>query len=171
MAEFSEQSTVGAMPSLLELIESGELTGSWDIDRDAGVAADDGGNRTAPGLLTALALCADEGADRGAGIASLCADDGLDQGQDWTALSGLSICSDEGDDSVSDARLKADVERVGTTVYGLPLFQFRYTDGVERFEGVMAQDVLAVMPDAVSVGADGFYRVNYGKLGIAMTRA
>jgi hypothetical protein len=35
----------------------------------------------------------------------------------------------------------------------------------------MAQDVLNVMPEAVSVGADGFYRVNYRKLGIAMTRA
>ena len=38
------------------------------------------------------------------------------------------------------------------------------------FEGVMAQDVLKVMPEAVSIGADGFYRVNYTMLGIEMKR-
>jgi hypothetical protein len=34
----------------------------------------------------------------------------------------------------------------------------------------MAQDVLNVMPSAVSVGDGGFYRVNYGVLGISMQR-
>ena len=34
--------------------------------------------------------------------------------------------------------------------------------------GVMAQDVLKVEPSAVSVGTDGFYRVDYHKLGIDM---
>ena len=70
----------------------------------------------------------------------------------------------------SDARLKTDIEQVGTTVYGLPLFHFRYKNGKERFEGVMAQDVISIMPDAVVMGDDGFYRVDYGKLGIRMTR-
>jgi hypothetical protein len=41
----------------------------------------------------------------------------------------------------------------------------------ERFEGEMAQDVLKVRPDAVVMGDDGFCRVDYGKLGIKMTRA
>ena len=67
-------------------------------------------------------------------------------------------------------RLKTDIAQVGTTVYGLPLFHFRYKTGEERFEGVMAQDVLEVMPDAVSVGGNGFYRVDYARLGITMTR-
>ena len=34
----------------------------------------------------------------------------------------------------------------------------------------MAQDVLKVMPMAVSVGDDGYYRVNYKMLGIEMRR-
>jgi hypothetical protein len=46
-----------------------------------------------------------------------------------------------------------------------------YKTGAERFEGVMAQDVLEVMPDAVVVGPDGYYRVKYGQLGIRMTPA
>jgi hypothetical protein len=35
----------------------------------------------------------------------------------------------------------------------------------------MAQDVLKVMPDAVVMGEDRYYRVRYGQLGIRMTRA
>jgi hypothetical protein len=82
----------------------------------------------------------------------------------------LSLCADEGE-LPSDVRLKTDIEQVGTTVYGLPLYHFRYKTGIERFEGVMAQDVLEVMPDAVLLGEDGYYRVKYAKLGIRMTRA
>lgn len=77
---------------------------------------------------------------------------------------------DQGPLPVSDARLKTDIEVVGTTVHALPLYHFRYVDGPERFEGVMAQDVLKVMPEAAVMGDDGFYRVNYARLGIRMTR-
>ena len=87
---------------------------------------------------------------------------------------GPSVCTDGVEDGVSDdsdVRLKTDIEQVGTTAYGLPLYHFRYKTGPERFEGVMAQDVLEVMPDAVVKGEDGFYRVNYGQLGIRMTQA
>ena len=75
-----------------------------------------------------------------------------------------------GDDAPnpSDLRLKDDVQRVGTTVFGLPLYHFKYIGAPETYEGVMAQDVLQVMPSAVSAGADGYYRVNYGALGTSM---
>jgi hypothetical protein len=74
-----------------------------------------------------------------------------------------------GDDGLkSDVRLKEDVLRVGTTVFGLSLYQFRYRGKPETYEGVMAHEVLQVMPRAVSVAADGFYRVNYDALGINM---
>jgi hypothetical protein len=91
-------------------------------------------------------------------------------------VTGLSPCADEtriqsvcADEVESDTRLKADIEQVGATVYGLPLYQFRYKTGSERFKGVMAQDVLEVMPDAVVKGEDGYYRVKYDLLGIRMT--
>lgn len=71
---------------------------------------------------------------------------------------------------ISDMRLKKDIIRVGTTRFLLPLYDFNYVNQSGRFEGVMAQDVLKVMPKAVSVGADGFYRVNYTMLGIEMKR-
>jgi Chaperone of endosialidase len=74
------------------------------------------------------------------------------------------------DNEVSDARLKEDARRIGTTVFGLPLYHFKYLGKPETYEGVMAQEVLRVMPSAVSIGADGFYRVNYGTLGTNMRR-
>jgi len=70
----------------------------------------------------------------------------------------------------SDSRVKTDMRRVGTAAHGLPLYTFRYIGDAGRYQGVMAQDVLAVMPEAVSVGADGFYRVDYAMLGIPFCR-
>jgi hypothetical protein len=73
--------------------------------------------------------------------------------------------------SLSDIRLKTDIHRVGTTVFGLPLYQFEYRNKLgPHYIGVMAQDVLKVKPEAVSIGADGFYRVNYDMLGISMLK-
>ena len=78
--------------------------------------------------------------------------------------------SDEGQ-IISDRRLKANISRVGTTVFSLPLYSFSYLGSERRFTGVMAQDVLAVRPEAVSCDQSGFYRVNYGMLGITMQEA
>lgn len=75
---------------------------------------------------------------------------------------------DDGDSS--DLRLKEDIRCIGTTAYDLPLYTFRYRDREGTYEGVMAQDVLEVRPDAVSVGPDGFYRVHYDRLGIEFRR-
>lgn len=70
----------------------------------------------------------------------------------------------------SDRRLKSNIARIGTTVFGLPLYRFSYRGSEQVFTGVMAQDVLGVMPAAVSRNAAGFYRVDYGMLGIEMRR-
>ena len=71
---------------------------------------------------------------------------------------------------ISDIRLKTEIHRIGTTVLGLPLYTFQYRDRLGTYVGVMAQDVLKVEPSAVSLGANGYYLVDYGKLGIAMER-
>jgi hypothetical protein len=86
-------------------------------------------------------------------------------------LSRVTAASDLGNKPVSDRRLKTNVARVGTTVFGLPLYRFSYLGSDTAFTGVMAQDVLGVMPKAVSRDATGFYSVNYGMLGTEMGRA
>ena len=70
----------------------------------------------------------------------------------------------------SDVRLKEHVTPIGRTRHELPLYRLHYKGRPEAYAGVMAQDVLKVMPEAVSVGDDGFYRVNYKMLGIKMVR-
>jgi hypothetical protein len=72
--------------------------------------------------------------------------------------------------TTSDIRLKTNIHRVGTTVMNLPLYSFAYRGKHGTYIGVMAQDVLKVEPSAVSVGNDGFYRVDYQKLGIEMLK-
>jgi hypothetical protein len=65
----------------------------------------------------------------------------------------------------SDRRLKYEIEQIGTTNYGLPLYE--YTINGERQRGVMADEVLQVMPEAVVLHPSGFYQVNYRMLGLA----
>ena len=68
----------------------------------------------------------------------------------------------------SDRLLKADISQVGSLREDIPLYRFRYIDGAETYVGVMAQDVLAVMPEAISTNDDGFMLVDYAKLGTRM---
>lgn len=64
--------------------------------------------------------------------------------------------------AMSDRRLKSDIERIGTTVYGLPLYE--YTIFGERQRGVMADEVREVMPEAVIRQPNGYDAVNYSLL-------
>lgn len=70
----------------------------------------------------------------------------------------------------SDQITKKDIVRIGTTVLGLPLYQFSYIDKEGVYEGVMAQDVLMIRPDAVSLGDNDCLCVDYAALGIALKK-
>ncbi len=69
--------------------------------------------------------------------------------------------------NLSDRRVKTDVNWVGMA-RGLPVYQYRYIGSATRFEGVMAQDVLGLMPEAVITQSNGLMAVNYDILGIKM---
>ena len=75
----------------------------------------------------------------------------------------------EGPANLSDSRLKTHVGYVGETAEGLNLYSFRYAGEDREFRGVMAQELLADERHrgAVEVGADGYYRVHYARLGLA----
>lgn len=72
----------------------------------------------------------------------------------------------------SDARLKENVVRVGTHPAGFGLYLFDYAvpfrerHGRGRQFGVMAHEVAAVFPQAVSVDSEGYLAVDYTALGI-----
>jgi hypothetical protein len=65
--------------------------------------------------------------------------------------------------SLSDARAKDDIEKIGQTNDGLGLYSYRYKGSPQTQVGLMAQDVKKKKPKAVMTGADGLMRVDYKK--------
>lgn len=71
----------------------------------------------------------------------------------------------------SDRRLKTDIVRVGRDPRGFGLYRYRYLWSGQAYVGVMADEVRDVVPEAVEAGADGFLRVDYGRLGLELRPA
>jgi hypothetical protein len=97
------------------------------------------------------------------------------QVRDLTGGNGSSVNGDGGPlmKAASDRRLKSNVVRIGDHSLGIGLYLFDYTNdchfpqGLGRQFGVMADEVALVLPAAVSVGPDGYQRVDYNMLGIS----
>ena len=66
----------------------------------------------------------------------------------------------------SDIRLKKDISIIGKLLNGLNLYKFRYLWSDIMYVGVMAQEVLKVIPDAVIETSEGYLAVNYDRVGI-----
>ena len=79
-----------------------------------------------------------------------------------------------GKNNQSDMRVKENIARVGDHPAGFGLYLFDYkpefqsADKRGRRFGVMAQEVERVVPEAVSIGSDGYRQVDYAKLGIKL---
>jgi hypothetical protein len=67
---------------------------------------------------------------------------------------------------MSDERTKADIETVGFDAKGRRWAKWRYhwEDPRIRHFGLIAQEALKTDPNAVMMGEDGFYRIDYSKL-------
>jgi Chaperone of endosialidase len=63
----------------------------------------------------------------------------------------------------SDVKVKQRIRTVGETPSGIPLVEFEYRDDPEHktYRGVIAQDVLAFNPEAVTEDENGFLKVRY----------
>jgi hypothetical protein len=93
------------------------------------------------------------------------------EGAMWGGLgsaigSGVALYASKG----SDVRIKQNVKQVGFLPNGVPWYSFEYkpeyrnTWGHGVMHGTMAQDVEKIIPDAVSVHADGYKLVDYSKV-------
>lgn len=68
--------------------------------------------------------------------------------------------------AASDERLKEDIKYLGTSPQGYKKYSFKYkADPSKTYEGVMAQDIQKIKPEAVIV-KDGFLAVDYSLLDI-----
>lgn len=65
---------------------------------------------------------------------------------------------------LSDRRLKTDIFRIGERG-GLPWYSFRWISDGAHAEGFMADEVLALKPEAVGVSDDGYLMVDYNLAG------
>jgi hypothetical protein len=69
--------------------------------------------------------------------------------------------------AASDVRLKRDIRVIDdatSRIRSLRGVTFTAISSGERLTGVIAQEVLSVLPEAVKLGEDGFYSVAYGSL-------
>jgi hypothetical protein len=66
----------------------------------------------------------------------------------------------------SDVRLKHDLALLGYLDNGIGIYRFSYNGSSEAYVGVIAQEVQAIVPQAVTRGRDGYLRVFYDKLGL-----
>jgi len=77
----------------------------------------------------------------------------------------------QGGFSISDTRLKHDIEFIGISDLGYKIYEFNYIDKTqfaERYQGVMAQDLLEKDTNhpAVTLNKDGYYMVDYSKIDV-----
>lgn len=65
----------------------------------------------------------------------------------------------------SDERMKTDVQLMSRRADGVGIYQFRFRGDQTLFEGVMAQEVERIYPEAVQM-VGGMYKVDYAKIGV-----
>ena len=63
----------------------------------------------------------------------------------------------------SDRRLKSNIKKIGTHSLGIGYYEYNIFGKTEQ--GVMADELLAVKPESLIMGNDGYYRVNYCMIG------
>lgn len=70
----------------------------------------------------------------------------------------------------SDRRLKKNISRVGSHMCGFGIYRFNYIWSDTPYVGVIAQEVLERVPNAVTSLPGGYLAVDYAALGMTMTR-
>ena len=68
----------------------------------------------------------------------------------------------------SDIRLKENIVKVGRSPSGLNIYEWNYIWGSPRYSGVMAQEIINIIPEAVVTMPNGYLGVNYAKIDVDM---
>jgi hypothetical protein len=78
-------------------------------------------------------------------------------------LTSCTSCS-----ATSDMRLKRDIALLARLDDGIGIYRYRYIWDDTVYVGVMAQEVMAVVPEAIQVDDNGYLRVDYSRLGLRL---
>ena len=69
----------------------------------------------------------------------------------------------------SDIRLKENINKVGMSKSGIPIYTFSYKDEKQFWSGTMAQDLISIgREDAVTIMDNGYYGVYYNMIDVDM---
>lgn len=69
----------------------------------------------------------------------------------------------------SDIRLKEEIKHIGYSPSGLKIYSWKYKHNpCGRFSGVMAQEILNIIPEAIAKNERGYYMVDYRLLDVDM---
>ena len=68
----------------------------------------------------------------------------------------------------SDVRLKENITKVGNSPSGINIYEWNYIGKSQKYRGVMAQEILELHPEAVTMCPNGFLGVYYGKIDVKM---
>ena len=73
---------------------------------------------------------------------------------------GTSVATAIGSFSGSDRRLKENIKKIGESISGVGIYKFNYIGQATKYIGTMADEVLKIKPEAVSI-RNGFMAVRY----------
>ena len=69
----------------------------------------------------------------------------------------------------SDIRLKENINKIGISKSGIPIYEFNYIGDNNKYSGAMAQDLLEINPSVVNLDKkSGYYKVNYNNIDVDM---
>ena len=66
----------------------------------------------------------------------------------------------------SDRRIKENIKKLGKSPSGIGIYKFNYIGNAKKYIGAMADDVMKVVPEAVSTMANRFLGVNYNLIDV-----
>lgn len=66
----------------------------------------------------------------------------------------------------SDRKLKENIKKLGESPSGLGIYKFNYIDNAKKYIGVMADEVMEIVPEAVAIMSNGFLGVNYNLIDV-----
>ena len=71
----------------------------------------------------------------------------------------------------SDVRLKENLNKVGISESGIPLYEFNYKGSTDRYRGTTAQDLIKLgKSKSINKDNNGFYMVNYNTIDVEFTK-
>ena len=72
---------------------------------------------------------------------------------------------------MSDKRLKYDIVPIGISPSGINIYEFGFEPVGPRYQGVLAQEIMELYPDAIILNNDGYYAVIYDKIDVDFKRS